>query len=326
MQRKYKFKVAPEHIGYPGIEYLQLQMPNFALKTLKKMFYKGLVKINGSAAKPDIRLKVGENIRIVLPEDVTVFPSVPLTLDIPFENDDFLVVNKPAGIPVIGERWTRQEFFKDAIVEHYKKTKQSCQVRIVHRIDKETSGLVVVAKSQKMEKYLCKLFENRKIYKEYHAIVAGVPEDKGTIDLKIAQASKRSNRMIISEFGKKAVTHYEVQDTFGDFALLKVMIETGRTHQIRVHMASQGFPLAIDSIYGYRTSISLSEIKSNYVPKKRRLEKPLMSRLTLHSARLSFSLPDGTPFDVEAPMPEDMQRLLKMLQKYRPKTAIPKGL
>ncbi|NUM36292.1 MAG: RluA family pseudouridine synthase [Candidatus Brocadiae bacterium] len=318
-QRKYGFTVTQEYAGYSLCDYLVHQMIHFSQQTLKKMIHSKLVLVNGENVGAFTRLLAGDEVKIEIPLDQkeTYEPCPPL--EILFENAQFLVVNKPAGLAVVQERWKHDNFFKEAILQHYQKTKQEdCLPLAVHRIDKETSGAVLVAKNKQMESYLCGLFEEHKIQKEYLALVAGIPENKGRIELKIVQASDKSSKMIVSESGKEAITNYELLETFGDFSLLKVTPETGRTHQIRVHLASQGYPLAIDSLYGYRNAIKLSEIKPSYKPKDTNLERPILSRLTLHAHRISFQLPDEQPFSIEAPIPEDLELLIKMLRKYRP--------
>ncbi len=319
--RKYFFQVPIEGNGYLIHDYISLQLPHFAPGTVKKMLYNRIVTLNGEIANLNDEIKTGNQIEIKIP-DIREYPSSAPKLPILFENKDFLVIDKPAGIPVVAERWTQINVFKQFILKHLEDTEQAdCEPRIVHRIDKEASGLVIVAKNVEMERYLSKLFEEHNITKEYIAIVAGVPPTEGRIELKIAQASRHENRMIISEFGKNSITNFKVIEAFRDFSVLQVNIETGRTHQIRVHLASQGYPLAIDPIYGYRTCLKLSDLKQNY--RKKGEEKPLAARLTLHAKRLSFILPSLERFEIEAPLHEDMQLLLKMLRKYRGHGSMP---
>lgn len=326
-QRKYGFTVTQEYAGYSLCDYLVHQMIHYPATMLKKMIHSNLVLVNGQAVGAFTRLLAGDDVKIEIPvEQKAEYEPAP-PLKILFENNQFLVVDKPAGLAVVQERWKHDNFFKEAILQHYQKTKQEdCLPLAVHRIDKDTSGIVLVAKNKQMETYLCNLFEKHEIQKEYLAIVAGIPEEKGRIELKITQQSNKSNKMVVSEAGKEAITNYELIETFGDFSLLRVLPETGRTHQIRVHLASQGYPLAIDPIYGYRNAIKLSEIKSSYKPKDINAERPILSRLTLHAHKIFFKLPSEEPFSVEAPIPEDMALLIKMLRKYRPQqTSILQG-
>lgn len=324
-QRKYGFTVTEQHSGLSLYDYLASQMVHFSENSLKKMIHNGIVRVNKEVADIYTRLKAGDDVKVrIAPTDLEEYEIAP-SLTILFENDQFLVVDKPSGLAVVQERWKHDNFFKDALLEHFEETNQKDALPLsVHRIDKETSGALLVAKNKDMERYLCQLLENHEIRKEYLAVVSGVPQDKGRIELKIAQASEKENRMMISDTGKEAITNYELVEVLGDFSILRVTIETGRTHQIRLHLSAIGYPLAIDPIYGYRSSLKLSEIKNGYKPKKGETEKPILSRLTLHSHKISFQLPDQTPFTAEAPIPSDLQLFIKMLRKYRPQKAVPK--
>lgn len=322
-QLKYHLEVPLEFAGYTVQEFLANQLLQFSAATIKKMLYHHRVKIADTTVKATYELKVGDVIEIKLaPETADQYPTSAPQLPILFENSDFLVADKPAGMPVVAERWNQLNLFKQAILQHLQNTNQtSCEPNLVHRIDKEASGLVILSKNIEMERYLNKLFEQHTITKEYLAIVAGVPPEQGRIELRLKPASRHENRMLINENGKIAITNYKTIERFRDFALLHVNIETGRTHQIRVHLASQGYPLAVDSLYGYRACIKLSDLKPHY--RKKGEEKALISRLTLHAWKLSFELPDHQKFQIEAPIPEDMQIILKMLRKYRPAGSLP---
>lgn len=319
MERHYQFKITSEYQGYTVFDYLQHQLVDFSAGKIKKMLYDKLVTVNQEVADTHHRLYQNDKVEVdIAGNQQQDYVATPPEMEVLFENDVFLVVNKPAGIPVVPERWMPGSPFKKSLWNYFAQTGQQCDPRIVHRIDKDASGAVIVAKTHDMKRYLGKLFEEGVLYKEYMALVAGVPPQSGRIELNIAQASKHTSRMVVSEFGKHAVTNYEVVEMFRDFALVKINIETGRTHQIRVHMSSQGYPLAVDPIYGYRAALLLSDIKRSYRPKKGLPEKPLISRLTLHAYRVSFPLPDSQQtFQVEAPLPKDFQLVLKMLRKYR---------
>ena len=319
MQRHYKYNISAEYEGYTLREFLIKNINHFSSEIIRKMLHKNIVIVNNHAAETNQRLCTGDVVEINIPKNLLKeYPKSNIELEILYENEDFFVVNKPSGIAVIQERWVHESPFKDALIAHCKKSSsKKCRPRVVHRIDKDASGAVIVSKDTNSYRHFSELFTKRKVYKEYIALVAGVPEEKGTISLKIQQANKRSNRMVISEFGKEAVTHFELLEAFRDFSLLKVIIETGRTHQIRVHMASQGYPLAIDPIYGYRQCLKLSDFKQNYQAKNKRPEKPLISRLTLHAYKMSFLSPSNEKTEIEAPLPDDFQLVLKMLRKYK---------
>jgi 23S rRNA pseudouridine1911/1915/1917 synthase len=324
MQRKYQFTVEQEYGGYTLCDYLLHHLPGYSSNTIRKMVYNGVVKFNGELAALSGKVQVDDKITIAIPSDQAKDYAIsPPQFNIIFENEDFLVVQKPAGIPVVAEQRNERNFFKEGILHYLASREGQGELRVVHRIEKEVSGAVLVAKSckaksPKIEKSLEKLWEERAISPEYLAIVAGVPEGRQRIEYKIASTSRHNTRMTISEFGKAAVTCYEVVETFRDFALLKITTETDRLHQIRVHLASQGHPLAVDPLYGFRNCLKLSDLKPDYQPKKDRPEKAIISRLSLHLCRISFSLPATPPFSVESPLPEDMAHAIKVLRKYRP--------
>ena len=209
MQLRYDFTVSLEFSGYTLYEYLVRHMPEHRPGIVKKMGLNGLVKNNGKVAGLTDYVHADDEIKIRIPKDMRAqYLQKPVEIGVIFEAPEFLVVDKPSGIAVVPERWSHKNPFKDAVKMYLSDRKgENCEPRIVHRIDREASGAVVVARNAEMERYLSRLFEDREIDKEYLALVAGIPQEKGTIELKIAQASSHSNRMTISEFGKSAVTH-----------------------------------------------------------------------------------------------------------------------
>jgi len=193
----------------------------------------------------------------------------------------------------------------------------------VHRIDKDTTGAVLVAKNLTTERRLRAAFAAGTVRKSYLALVEGeYPPTSPAgelIDLPIGPDRRKSGRMHVDrQKGKPSRTRVRVEQCFRGYTLLRCEPLTGRTHQIRVHMAETGFPLVVDPIYGRRNALALSEIKRNYRPKRGATEAPLIDRLTLHAQRLRFPCADGTFQQVEAPLPKDFTRVLKQLSKVRP--------
>ncbi|HHT9132644.1 MAG TPA: RluA family pseudouridine synthase, partial [Candidatus Tripitaka californicus] len=189
--------------------------------------------------------------------------------------------------------------------------------RLVHRLDKDTSGVLLVAKDPEAERHLSGQFEDRVVEKEYVALVDGrVEREEATINLPLEETTR--GKMRPNPRGKEAVTQYRIQERFDGFTLLKLMPKTGRTHQIRVHLKAIGHPLSIDPLYGNRSAIFLSSLKADYKPKKGQTETPIISRLTLHAHKITFEpLPGVGKITAEAPMAEDMDRLIRVLRKYR---------
>ena len=187
----------------------------------------------------------------------------------------------------------------------------------MHRIDRETSGVVLFAKTAEMHALLNTAFEQRQVEKIYRAIVVGSPNaDSGRIDLPIAENEHGMRKMKIDKKnGKEAITDYKVIEKFNGYALIEAKPHTGRTHQIRVHLSAIGLPILADPLYSNSGWFFLSSIKRNY--KSNGEEKPLLARTALHAFSLSFINPvTGEKMLIEAPMPKDMEAVLKVLKKY----------
>lgn len=231
-----------------------------------------------------------------------------------FENDDFIAINKEPGMLTIPERHdeTQMSLYK-ILNQRYGK------IFIVHRLDRDTSGLILFAKNEATHKYLSQLFEHRNIEKKYLGIVRGsMPEKSGSINEPIAEHPLKKGMMIISKKGKSSLTNYEVLEDFGIYSLVQFEIRSGRTHQIRVHTKSVGHPIICDEMYGDGKPILLSSFKKKYKLSDNELEeRPLISRLALHSGSLRFTDIRGDQFFVEAPLPKDMKALLQQLRNNR---------
>ena len=231
-----------------------------------------------------------------------------------FENDDFIAINKEAGMLTIPDRHDERQLSLYKILnQKYRK------IFIVHRLDRDTSGLILFAKNEATHKYLSQLFELRNIEKKYLGIVRGsMPEKTGSINEPIAEHPVKKGMMIISKKGKPSLTNYEVLEDFGIYSLVQFEIQSGRTHQIRVHTKSVGHPIICDEIYGDGKPILLSSFKKKYKLSDNELEeRPLISRLALHSASLHFRDIYQKEFFIEAPLPKDMKALLQQLAKNR---------
>lgn len=235
-------------------------------------------------------------------------------LDVLLEDDHLVVINKPAGLLTLPDRYRPDK----PNLLHWL-TKEFGQIWTVHRLDKETSGVICFAKNEQAHRVLSQHFEQRKVQKIYHLITQGrIHPEEGTIEKGIANHPTQSGRKIISNKGKPAITTYKALDRFKAFSYVEANILTGRTHQIRVHFQAIGFPLAIDPVYGGREAFYLSEIKGrNYHLGKDKEERPLMSRNTLHAQSLQIEHPQtGKPLLVEAPLPKDFRAMLKQLGKW----------
>jgi 23S rRNA pseudouridine1911/1915/1917 synthase len=232
--------------------------------------------------------------------------------DILFENDDFVAVNKPAGVLSIPDREGKDPSLKGMLKEKYG------AIFTVHRLDRETSGVIVFAKNETSHKYLSKIFEERAVEKLYQGLVLGtLPEAKGSIDEPIMEHPAKLGTMVINKKGKASLTDYEVLEVLGGYSFVQFQIHTGRTHQIRVHMQSIGHPIACDNVYGDGRPILLSSIKRNFkLSKYEEEERPLLARMALHSHILHFQDEQGVFHTLDAPLPKDMRALLQQLRKW----------
>ncbi len=236
------------------------------------------------------------------------------SVDIIFENDDFIALNKASGMLTIPDR------HNEALPSLYKYVqKQYRKIFIVHRLDRDTSGLVLFAKNEASHKYLSQLFEQRKIDKFYLGIITGALNEKeGSISEPIAEHPHQLGMMIVNKKGKSSVTDFKVVEDYGIYSLVEFKIYTGRTHQIRVHTKFAGHTIICDPLYGDGKPVLLSSFKRKYkLSQHDEEERPMISRLALHSHKLEFKDAQGKEYTIEAPLPKDMRALLQQLRKHR---------
>jgi 23S rRNA pseudouridine955/2504/2580 synthase/23S rRNA pseudouridine1911/1915/1917 synthase len=230
-----------------------------------------------------------------------------------FENDDFVALNKPTGLLSIPDREGKEISLKDLLQEKYG------QIFTVHRLDRDTSGLIIFARNEATHKHLSRQFEERQTEKLYVGLVIGSPANKkGSINAPIAENTVKRGVMIIHQRGKESLTDYQVLEDFGIYSWLQFRIHTGRTHQIRVHMKDIGYPIVCDELYGDGKPILLSGIKSKFkLSKKEEEERPILSRLALHAHKLKFTDTHGKVFELEAQVPKDIRATLQQLDKRK---------
>jgi len=231
-----------------------------------------------------------------------------------FEDDDVVVLNKPAHFLTIPDRFVAD---KPNLVSFLKNSRE--EVFVVHRLDKETSGIIVFAKNAEAHRSLSMQFENREVKKIYLALTEGnIHKEEGEINSSIANNMRDSGKMIVAKRGKPSLTLYKVIERFKNHTLIEANIKTGRTHQVRVHLESIGYPLAIDELYGRKNAFFLSEVKlKKYRSNKNEEERPLMSRTTLHAKQLSFTHPTTKePVQFEAELHKDFKAVLNQLRKW----------
>lgn len=309
--------VAPEENSMRFDAMLACRIDDLSRSQAAVLIRRGDFRVEGQVCKPSHRLRRGEQItgQIPEPEPLDLVPE-PIPLKIFFEDNAVIVIDKPAGLVVHPAAGHASGTLVNALLHHCPDLGGIGGERrpgIVHRLDKDTSGLMVVAKNAHAHHELSCQFKNRQVHKEYLAIVHGVPEkDCGTIDLSIGRhRTDRKKMSVTGHAGREAITEWTVQERLPASALLKVKLKTGRTHQIRVHCLSMGCPLVGDPVYCRRRQ--LQPLMKRFPALYKVLQMP--ERQMLHSARLRFRHPiDGTHLSFESELPEDMASLLQELR------------
>jgi len=287
---------------------LALAFREHSRTALQRAFDAGLVLMGGQPIDRSHDVAGGDVIEFSLPEVVPAeLRAVDIPLDVLYEDKHMLAVNKAAGMIVHPGAATGEDTLVHALLSHCADSLSGIggveRPGIVHRLDKETTGVIVVAKSDKAHRALADQFATRSLKKEYVALVAGVPQLlSGTIDRAISRHPTHRHRMTIGEGGKTAKTAWERGEVFGDIAaLMRCQIFTGRTHQIRVHLKSLGHPILGDALYGWKANPRLAQ-------------QP--ERVMLHAEHLVLTHPiSGKELDLRAPLPKDFQTMMKVLRK-----------
>lgn len=243
----------------------------------------------------------------------------PTKLDILLDTPDLVAIQKPAGLATIPGRGETTSALEQVAAQLGlpSKGQEDPRVRVVHRLDKDTSGVLLFAKNVGAQRHLSHQFQNNAVEKEYLALVAGRPvADEGEIDEKLAPHPANPRKMAVSKFGRPARTVWKVERRFRAHALLRVFPKTGKTHQIRVHLQHAGLPLAVDPLYNPSAPpLLLSLLKRDYRPTRDEEERPLIGRLTLHAEKLRFRDLSGVTVELIAPVPKDLRATLNQLSK-----------
>jgi 23S rRNA pseudouridine1911/1915/1917 synthase len=300
-------------------KYLHGRFSNFSRVMLQEIIKQGGVKVNGKVVKPSFQISPGDKIELTLPE----LPSKEiLAQDIPlniiYEDEDIIVLNKQPDMVVHPARGNTYGTLVNALAFYSDKLSSGLgefRPGIVHRLDRDTTGVMVITKNDIAQWKIAKQFEQRKTKKSYLAIVHGVPElTADRINAPLGVHPKiRVKYAIRPESGKEAITFYEVVESFRGFSLLKMTPKTGRTHQIRVHLSSIKHPIVGDDMYGGKLVYPWQLTDSEPT-----VQEPIINRVALHAWTLEFNHPTTKRMvKFEAPLPEDMQNLLEMLRKYR---------
>ena len=284
-------------------KYVAGEVPSLSRSQVQELIARGLVTVNGIEVKPSQRLKEGDSVGVIVPpvEEVELVPER-IPLRVVYEDEDLVVVDKPPGLVVHPAAGHRSGTLLNALLARYPDLPLDEEKRpgIVHRLDKDTSGLIVVARSHDAREHLQAQFKAREVLKVYLSLVEGVVEPRnGVIDASIGRDTRDRKRMaVVPSGGRLAVTEFRVLERLGEYTLLEARPRTGRTHQVRVHLAFLGHPVVGDSVYGHRT---------------RRLA---MERQFLHAHRLTFRHPSsGREVELVSELPADLERVLEMLRR-----------
>ena len=298
------FDILPEQEDERIDKCISNYMENLSRSYIQKIIKDGNVFVNEHTVKANYRVKTEDSIRFILPDSIEPdIPAQDIPLDILFEDQDILIVNKPKNMVVHPAPGHYEGTLVNAIMYHCKGELSGIngvmRPGVVHRIDKDTTGSLIVCKNDSSHKAIAELLKTHDITRKYRAIVYGnIVEEKGTVDAPIGRHPNDRKKMAINEKnGKRAVTHYRVLERFGKYTYIECQLETGRTHQIRVHMASIGHPLLGDEVYSGRKS-----------PFK-------LEGQVLHAMTIGFMHPrNGKYMEFEAPLPEYFEKLLSVLR------------
>jgi 23S rRNA pseudouridine1911/1915/1917 synthase len=308
--QRLELRVPESSAGIRLDQLLSERFPEYSRSRLQRWIKSGRILLDGRTCRSRDKVRGGELVEVQpLLEDEVSDLGQEMALDILYEDDALLVVNKPAGLVVHPAAGNPDGTLLNGLLGHLPALAQVPRAGIVHRLDKETSGLLVVAKTLTAQNALVRQLQARSVKREYRAVVQGVMTAGGTVDAPIARHPVNRLRMAVVESGKPALTHYRVVERFRAHSYLKINLETGRTHQIRVHMAHIRFPLLGDPLYGGRLKLPAGAGEA-LVDTLRAFR-----RQALHAMRLELIHPETQQrLSWEAPLPEDMQHLLQVLE------------
>jgi 23S rRNA pseudouridine1911/1915/1917 synthase len=305
-------------------QYLVEMFPELSRSVLQKVIEAGGVLVNGKPSKASYKVRYGDRVRVSPPgptHDLPLPEDIPLT--VLYEDEYLAIINKPADMVVHPAKGHWSGTLANALQFHFSQLSNlngDYRPGIVHRLDRDTSGVILVAKDEATHRDLSNQFEHRKVFKEYNAITIGVIDrDSDYIEGRIAHHPHDRVKMIVTdeedEDAKDACSYYEVIERFRGFTFCRIQPRTGRTHQIRVHLANIGCPVLADKTYGGRDCLRLSDLMPDVLPES---DEILMPRQALHARRLRFTHPRLQRFiEAEAPLPLEFEKTLAALRQYR---------
>ena len=296
--RELKLTIPASFAGLRLDQALAKLLPEESRTRLAKLIEEGRVRVDGATAKARSKVKSGEAVDVALAprQEESAFTAEDIALDVLHEDDHVLVIDKPAGLVVHPGSGNWSGTMLNALLHHAPQLAQLARAGIVHRLDKDTSGLLVVAKTEPAQASLVRQLQARTMKRTYLALARGAVKSAGSVEKPVGRDPRSRTRMAVVPSGKPAVTHYRVKKSFPHHTLLECELESGRTHQIRVHLASIGHPVEGDPVYAGRGP-------------------QLLGRQALHAWKLAFEHPaSGKAVKFESPLPADLARLLKGLK------------
>ena len=318
------FPVESDDIGARLDVFLASRLPQYSRTHLRNAIVAGTVTVDGVRTKVAYRLVEGQEVRVSVPDLPEMPHGSPMPEDIPldllYEDDHVVGVNKPPNMVVHPAKGNWSGTLASALAFHFQSLSSvggPTRPGIVHRLDRDTSGVILVAKTDIAHKQLSKQFESRTIHKQYLAICRGVPDrDHDRIDEPIAMHPHQREKMTIRHghsTSRDSITEYKVHRRYQGFSWLTLFPKTGRTHQIRVHMAHSGWPVVSDRLYAGHSQVTLGEIN-----RKRNDDTVVLGRQALHARKITFDHPvTGRPTEIEAPVPDDIAGLIELLEEHR---------
>ncbi len=308
---QHELRLKPSAAGRRLDQALAEALPEYSRSRLKRWIDAGQVRVDGRVPRPRDTMTGGELVCVDAPvEDAIPMRPQAMALSLAWEDESVIVVDKPAGLVVHPGAGNADGTLQNALLAHDPALAKLPRAGIVHRLDKDTTGLLIVARTEAAREALTEALTARGIHREYQAVCIGVMTGGGRVDAPIERHPVDRLRMTVRSDGRAAVTHYRVIERFRRHTWVRVMLETGRTHQIRLHLAHAGFPLVGDPIYGKRLVIPRGATP--------RLEATLRGfrRQALHAAKLEFAHPaNGRRIEVEAPLPADLVELVAALRE-----------
>jgi 23S rRNA pseudouridine1911/1915/1917 synthase len=314
MLEKLNLKVKKTQKGIRLDKFLAEKFLQYSRQVIKKNILEGNILVNKEKLKPKYILKENDKIsvKISLPKKNNLKPDSSIKLNIIYEDDDMIVIDKPAGLVVHPSQTNKNGTLVNALLNYFPEIKNVGEDKfrpgIVHRLDKETSGLLIVAKNNQAFNYLKEQFQKRKIEKHYLALIAGkLKKEKGVIEKPISRSKKTPTKQMVVEKNftakkiKEARTEFNVVKRFNDYTLVKAIPKTGRMHQIRIHFASIGHPIVGDKKYSFKRQKNILKLDRHF----------------LHAAYLKFKLPCGRIIELELKLPKELKIALKTLENNK---------